>query len=103
MNYTITSIDGENINVIFDVDGVEQCLSGMPLDNVDTLNQALFDYGQAYQAGLEKVAQPVVAPEVEALVGQSVSLEQTIDKTGVAVLTSSVSSIKATPALGGLK
>ena len=97
MNFTILKINNDSIDVSFDVDGITQNLSGMPLDNVDALNQALFDYGTAYEAGLQKVAKPEVAPEVKALVGQSMELK--IDKAGV--MTSIVSSIKVTPTLGG--
>jgi len=90
MNFKITQLleDEGNIKVIFDVDGVEQTIQA-PLGDIDALNQFLFDYGTAYEAGLAKVT-PVVAPEVEALVGQSVSLTEVVDK-GVATLTSSVS------------
>jgi hypothetical protein len=91
MNFQITQIIPEegNIKVIFDVDGVEQTIQA-PLDNVDALNKFLFDYGVAYEAGLAKTA-IVVAPEVEALVGQTYSLEQVTDaKTGIATLSSSM-------------
>jgi hypothetical protein len=91
MNYTIDKInDDGTINVTFDIDGISQCLGGMPLDNLDALNQSLYEYGQSYEQGLVKV-NLAVAPEVEALVGQTYSLEQVTDaKTGIASISSSM-------------
>ena len=93
MNFTIIQINNNSIDVSFDVDNISQNLSGAPVGDVNALNQWLYDYGMNYENGLVQAGTPVVAPEVTALVGQSMSLEQ-VDVKGVKTLQSSIS---ATP------
>ena len=103
MNYSLDKIyDDGRIDVTFDVDGLTQNLSGAPLDDLDALNQFLFDYGTSYTNSINSIQPPVISADVQALVGQSVSLEKVMDK-GVETLKSTVSSIKPTPEEGVIK
>lgn len=90
MNFTLKNINQDrSITVAFDIDGLDQNISGAPLDNIDALNQFLFDYGTAYESGINQTTAPQVAVEVTALVGQSMSLKKGVDN----AITSTVSAI----------
>jgi hypothetical protein len=57
ISFTINSVNEDGtVSVTYDVDSVEQNISGLPVNDADALSQALADYGKAYEAGLALVA-----------------------------------------------
>ena len=95
MQYTINSIDETTgiPNITYTTKAgytdTGNLANAVGLD-VDALNQFIFDFCEAYDAGkaIEDKVKP--SPEVTALVGQSMSLEK-VNVKGVEVLTASIS------------
>jgi hypothetical protein len=71
MQYTIKKINSNRtIDVSFDIDNLVQNLDGAPIDNAAALQDFLFKYGTAYEAGIKAVTPAPVDPAVSALIGQ---------------------------------
>jgi hypothetical protein len=70
MNYKILNIHDNLVDVDYG-DGQVQSLANAPLDSVEALNDFLYRYGTAYEAGISKTASPSIPQEVTDLVGES--------------------------------
>lgn len=78
MKYTIKKINKDSVEVVFDIDGVKQNISGAPIDTPESLKKFLHEYARAYKQGKEsdvKGSGKVVPDEVKALVDQEIDTE----------------------------
>lgn len=73
MSFIIREIDDAGgVVVAFDVDNVDQHISGLPVHSKSSLLAELGAYERAYCAGLALTAPPAVRDDVKALVGKPI-------------------------------
>jgi len=70
--FTIKGVDDQGgVTVSFDIDNVDQHISGLPVDDASALAAALSAYEAAYAAGLRMAAPRTVHDDVKAMVGKT--------------------------------